>query len=412
MSGAFGETLRRLYPRVVAKTYAKTRSLPDAEDAAQEAALRALDHWARDGEPDSHEAWLVSVAANVGRDGQRKARREEPASDALEVLAEMCPWAQSAVADPDIARGWKDDLLALLFACCHPCLEPGEAAALALATVLGMSTKEIAGAFVAAPRAIEQRLLRARQRLREHGDVDGASPADAAPRLPAVLDVVHLLFNEGYWATGPGLPIRGELARLAIGLARALVEAFPTEPEARGLLALCLLHDARREARLRADGTATPLPEQDRARWDHTAIAEATRLLEATLAEGRPGRFQLEAAISAVHARAARAEETDWNEIAELYAILERLAPSPAVRVNRAFALGRAAGAEAGLHLLDADPTGSAYPYVHAVRAQLLRELGKDREADAELALAIEKARNVEERRQLRAMLGDLETGK
>jgi RNA polymerase sigma-70 factor (ECF subfamily) len=411
MRHAFGEMLRRLYPRVVAKAYTRTRSLPDAEDAAQEAALRALDHWPRDGEPSSHEAWLVSVAANVGRDRQRKVRREEPATDALEILAELSPWAQSAMADANVARGWKDELLALLFACCHPCLEPGEAAALALATVLGMSTREIAAAFVAAPRAVEQRLLRARQRLREHGDADGAPPEAAGPRLAAVLTVVHLLFNEGYWATASDVPIRAELSRLAIGLSRALAETFPGEPEARGLLALFLLHDARREARLRGDGTAVPLPAQDRARWDGAAIDEATRLLEGALAEGRPGRFQLEAAISAVHCRAARAEDTDWKEIAELYAILERLAPSAAIRVNRAFAVGRAVGAAAGLRLLDADPKLSAgYPYAHAVRGELLRELGRADEATVELELAVESARNAEERRQLRVMVEQVDS--
>jgi RNA polymerase sigma-70 factor (ECF subfamily) len=309
------------------------------------------------------------------------------------------------MADADIARGWKDELLALLFACCHPCLEPGEAALLALATVLGMSTREIAAAFVAAPRTIEQRLLRARQRLRDHGDGDGASPEDAGPRLSAVLTVVHLLFNEGYWSTASDAPIRGELSHLAIGLSRALVGAFPGEPEARGLLSLFLLHDARRDARLRPDGTAVPLSEQDRARWDRTAIDDATRLLEGALTEGRPGRFQLEAAISAVHTRAERADDTDWKEIAELYAILERLAPCPAVRVNRAFAVGRAAGAEQGLRLLDADPKlVTSYPYVHVVRGELLRELGRRDEANVEIDLAVEKARNAEERRQLQAM--------
>jgi RNA polymerase sigma-70 factor (ECF subfamily) len=407
LSAAFANSLRLVYPRVVAKVYARTKSLADAEDAAQEAVLRALDRWPREGAPTSHEAWLVTVATNVGRDQQRRARREEPASDALEILAEMSPWVRSAVADEDIARQWKDELLALVFACCHPCLEPGEAAALAMATILGMSTREIAAAFVVAPRAIEQRLLRARKRLREQGDAEGTAPDAARPRLPAVLAVVHLLFNEGYWSTASESPIREDLCRLAIGLAKALATAFPDEPEASGLLALVLLHDARRAARLDVGGNTIALPNQDRTLWDHTAIANATRVLEVALAVGRPGRFQLEAAISAVHARATRAEDTDWREIAELYSILERLSPSPAVRVNRAFAVGRVSGPEAGLKLLEAGAMAAEYPYFHTVKSALLRELGRGAEAARALVLAIEKARNPEERRQLSAMLAD-----
>jgi len=295
--------------------------------------------------------------------------------------------------------------LRLLFACCHPALDPGESAALALATVLGLSVGEVAAAFVVAPRSMEQRLARARQRLRERGDYEGAAPERARDRVESVLRVTHLLFNEGYWSSRDEAPVRADLCRLAVGLARALHEAFPSESEAAGLLALVLLHEARRGARLDAKGEPVPLPEQDRARWDREGIALATALLERTLAQGRPGALQIEAAIAAVHCRARRADETNWAEIAALYALLESYRPAPAVRVNRAFAVARAAGPDAGLALLDEDGGSRAagYPYAHLVRGALLGELGRVEEARASLALAAAHARNPHERAQIHA---------
>jgi RNA polymerase sigma-70 factor (ECF subfamily) len=404
------EVLRRLYPRILAKTLGLTRALPDAEDAVHDAIARALEGWPRTGTPDSPEAWLVTVAANSYRDRLRRAKREEPHEDAVDVLAQMSPWARIALAEPEVARGWKDDLLRLLFACCHPALDEGESAALALATVVGLSTRELASAFVVPLRTMEQRLARARQRLRERGDADGVAASDSHERVGAVLRTVHLLFNEGYWSSSDEAPIRADLCRLAIGLARSLLEAHPGAPEAAGLLALLLLHDARREARLDASGEPVPLPEQDRARWDRGAIHAATGLLERALAAGRAGPFQTEAAIAAVHCRAPVASETDWNEIAALYALLERFRPIPAVRVNRAFAVGRAHGAARGLALLDeaADVNVEAYPYVHLVRGSLLAELGQIDEARRALVRAEGNARNVHERAQIRAQLAKL----
>lgn len=411
MREAEAAALRRLYPRVVAKVLAATRSLPDAEDAVHDAITRALESWREGGLPDAPEAWLLTTAANAYRDRLRRRKREQLHGDALEMLAQMSPWARVAVGDPDIARGWKDELLRLIFACCHPALAPGESAALALATVLGLSTTEIAGAFVVPPRSMEQRLTRARRRLRESGDAEGARrPGDARDRLDAVLRTVHLLFNEGYWSTDGRSPIRAELCRLAVGLARSVHEAFPRDPEAAGLLALLLLHDARRDARLRG-AIPVPLPDQDRSRWDRDAIASATGLLERALAAGAPGPFQIEAAIAAVHARAAAADETDWREIASLYALLEPFRPTPAVRVNRAFAVGRAQGPAAGLALLE--PGGAidvgGYPYVHLVRGALLEELGDTEEARSCLERAVGSARNAEERAQVQARLDRLD---
>lgn len=405
------DTLRRLYPQVLAKTLGLARSLPDAEDAVQEAVARALATWPVQGPPEVPEAWLVTVARNTFRDHARRAAREPPHEDALLVLTQMSPWVRMAVGEPEIAPGWKDELLRLLFACCHPALEVGESAALALATIVGLSTKEIATAFVVTPRTMEQRLTRARQRLRERGDPDGTDPGGSLDRLDAVLQTIVLLFNEGYWSTDDDAPIRAELCRLAIGLAHSVCDAFAAEPEAIGLLALLRLHDARRSGRHDAAGVPIPLPEQDRTRWDHDAIAAGTALLDRALLLGRPGPFQIEAAISALHCRATSADATPWTEIAMLYAALERFRPTPAVRVNRAFAVGRAHGPSAGLELLEdrGGPDVRGYPYVHLVRGTLLEELGRTDEARAALALARDAARNVAERMQIELRLAKLD---
>lgn len=406
---AHADVIRRVYPSVLAKLLGLTRSLPDAEDAVHDAVERALRSWSETGAPDSAEAWLVTVAQNAHRDRLRRSKRTESHGDAVDVLAHLSPWARIAVAEPDVLRGWKDDLLRLLFACCHPALEDGESAALALATVVGLSTDEIARAFVVAPRSMEQRLTRARQRLREKGDVEGTTPERGHDRLGAVLRTIHLLFNEGYWSSTDDVPIRADLCRLAIGLSRSLFEAYPAEPEAAGLLSLLLLHDARRDARLDDANNPVPLPEQERARWDHDAIASATALLERALDAGAVGTFQIEAAIAAVHCRAPTAGDTDWTEIASLYALLEQLRPTPAVRVNRAFALGKAKGPDEGLSLLArSDINARAYPYVHLVRGALLADAGRKDEATAELEEAARKARNDHERRQVNEQIARL----
>ena len=394
------EQLRALYPRVLAKTLAFTRGLPDAEDALQEALARALETWPIQGTPDSPEAWLVSVAINSHRDRIRRGAREGKRADALAALAEMSPWVQGAIAAQEVARGWKDDLLRLLFACCHPALEVGEGAALALATVLGLSSAEIALAFAIPRRSMDQRLTRARRRLRELGDYEAPRAAAARDRLPAVLAAIHLLYNEGYWSSLDEAPIRADLCRLALGLARSLREEFPGEPEVLGLLALMILGEARRAARLDASGDPVPLPDQDRSTWERDAIREGTALLDEALGMGAPGRFQLEAAISATHCLAPTAEETNWAEIAGLYALFERVHTSPGVRANRAFAVARARGAAEGLALLD-EGGANGYPYVHLVRGALLEELGRDEAAIDALERAAREARNAHEARQI-----------
>lgn len=410
MSEEVGDVLRRFYPKVLAVTMTFTRSLPDAEDAVQEAVVRALETWPERGRPDSPEAWLITVARNAHRDRARRAAREDLHGEPLEVLAQMSPWVRVAVGEPEIVREWKDDLLGLLFACCHPALECGESAALALATIIGLSTREVAAAFVVAPRTMEQRLTRARQRLRERGDCEGAAPEASLDRLDAVLQTIALLFNEGYWSTGEAGPIRAELCRLAVGLGHSLFEVFPAEPEVAGLLALMKLHDARRSARFDPSGALVPLPEQDRTRWDLEAIATATALLDRALCAAKPGAFQIEAAISSAYCRASSAESTDWKEIAALYALLERFRPTPAVRVNRAFAVGRSDGPRKGLALLEhGEPDVSDYPYVHLVRGALLQELGCHADAREALLLAHQHARNAAERAQIESRLATLD---
>lgn len=398
--------MRALYPRVLGKTLRFAGRLADAEDAVHDAFERALVTWSESGRPDSLEAWLVHVAANRIRDRARRDRRDVRNADALEALASMSPWVQGAIGEIEIARGWKDDLLRLLFACCHPDLETGESAALALSTILGLSNAEIAAAFAVAPRSMDQRLTRARRRLRETEDREAPPTERARDRIPAVLGTIYLLFNEGYWSSTEDAVIRADLCRLAVGLGRSLREAFPDEPEILGLLALMTLHDARRAARLDASGAPITLQDQDRSRWDGAAIAEGSALVEAALTSGRPGPHQIEAAISAVHSRAARAEETDWTQIAELYEILERMRPIASVRVNRAFATAHARGPAEGLALLaatDVDVGGSHY--AELVRGALLEETGQREEAVLALERAAQGARNPREREQIVARL-------
>lgn len=404
------EAIRRVYPSVLAKLLGFTSSLADAEDAVHDAIERALGSWENTGVPDSPEAWLITVAQNVHRDRLRRTRRVQSHGDAVELLAQLSPWTRIAVAEQHVMRGFKDELLRLLFACCHPALEAGESAALALCTVIGLSSSEIARAFVVNPRSMEQRLTRARQRLRDNGDALGTTPDRGRLRLPAVTRTIHLLFNEGYWSGDDAAPIRADLCRLSIGLARSLFEVYPREPEVAGLLVLLLLHDARRDARLDESGNPVPLHEQDRTRWDAQAINHATALLERTLDAGAPGPFQIEAAIAAVHCRACTAEATEWVEIAALYALLETFRPTPAVRVNRAFALGKATNPTTGLELLGrSDIDAGSYPYVHLVKGTLLAEAGETEAALHSLQAASIHARNDHERRQVAAQIACIE---
>jgi RNA polymerase sigma-70 factor (ECF subfamily) len=370
--------LRQAYAPVLGRLIRFTRDLSAAEDAVQQAMVRALSKWPRQGIPDVPEAWLVHVAVNVHRDGRRARRRRDRAESAIEALATRCPWSETLLATE--AAGWPDDSIRLLFTCCDPVLGPEERAAIALATVAGLSTREIARAFLVQPDAMERRLGRARARLRERrAGYEVPGPAVAPERLEAALATIHLIFNEGHWASGDESPIRRDLTALALRMARAVHALLPRAPDVQGFLALLLLHVARMPARLDDAGDPVPLDRQDRSKWDSVTIDEACALLRDDLEQGPPGPYSIEAAIAAVHCSARRAEDTDWAQIDLLYAALERQRLDPVVRVNRAYAAGRAHGAAVGLGLLEgvADhPALVRYVHAHLVRGVLLVEAG------------------------------------
>jgi len=397
--------LRGLYPIVLARLVRTVRDLPEAEDAAQDAFARAVERWPEQGLPDNPEAWLLTVARNRYLDEQRRRQMRRRHADTIAFLAETAPWHLALVPAGDFG----DDLLALIFTSCDPMLEPTEAAALTLATVVGLSGSELSRLFLVTPTTIQQRLTRARQRLRaRRGHFEPASTEELDARRRAVLLVLRGLFDHGYWAVGDQ-PIDATPCRLAIALLRAL-HSFERHPDTEALLGQVLLLEARRPARWH-DGCAIALPEQDRARWDRELVAEGLSRVQHALARGVPTTFGLEAAIAAVHAEAKTANETDWLQIAMLYRGLEELSPSPVVRVNRAVAVWQAEGAAAALVLLDASTAAlerRPYPYLPLLRGTLLTELGRDVEAAAALSRAHRLARNPEEARQVLLRLQEL----
>jgi RNA polymerase sigma-70 factor (ECF subfamily) len=295
-----------------------------------------------------------------------------------------------------------DDRLRLIFTCCHPALAMDARVALTLRTLGGLTTPEIARAFLVPEPTLAQRLVRAKRKIRDAGIPYRVPPQDVLPeRLDGVLHVLYLVFNEGYAASSGDSLIRRELCAEAIRLARTVVSLLPDQPEASGLLALMLLHDARREARVGDDGALVLLEDQDRSRWDRARIAEGERLIDAAMHVGRPGPYQLQAAIAALHDDAATPGDTDWVQIAELYRALLRLTPTPVVELNLAAAVAMADGPEIGLAMMDglvADGSLDDYPYLHAARADLLRRLGRWTEAATAYRRAIELTGNGPER--------------
>ncbi len=381
-----------------------------AEESLHEAFAAAIDQWPREGAPEQPVAWLVQTAKHKAID---RLRRGSLYTEKLGKLAEIAE-IERATHGPDADdRPIPDDLLRLLFTCCHPALAIDAQVALALRTLGGLTTEEIARAFLVPVATLAQRLVRAKKKIR-----DAAIPYripeshDLPERLDAVLAVVYLIFTEGHAATQGDTPIRADLCAEAIRLGRLLVRLFPDAPETRGLLALLLLTDARRRARLDADGEIVPLEEQDRARWDRKKIDEGAALLDEIVRGGALGAYALQAAIAAVHARAARPEDTAWREIATLYGLLARVTPSPVIELNRAIAVAMAEGAERGLGLLDElEARGELddYHLLAAARADLCRRAGRLDDAAESYRRALALAGNEGERRFLERRLREVE---
>ncbi len=375
-----------------------------AEECAQDAFARALERWPDDGVPTNPGAWLTTVARHRALDRLRRAGVEAAKYEEMVVVSGEGSTARS----DEIA----DDRLRLIFTCCHPALTVDAQVALTLRTLAGLTTTEIARAFLVSDETMAKRLVRAKAKIRHAAIPYRVPPGHLLPeRTTAVLGVLYLLFNEGYSATHGAQMIRRDLCAEAIRLARLLVELMPDEPEARGLLALMLLHDARRAARVDAAGDLVTLDEQDRATWDAGEIAEGLATLESALRQRRTGPYQVQAAIAACHDSAARPEDTDWHEIALLYEELSLLVPSPVVELNRAVAVAMARGPEAGLDLvdqLDAAGTLTGYHLLAATRADLLRRLDRRDEAAAAYREALGLVGGDAERRYLQRRLAEV----
>ena len=392
-------TFREEWPRAVGILTRVLGDLALAEDAVQDAFAKAIERWPRDGAPRSPGAWIVATARNGAID---RIRRERTFARKAELLARL-----EAVPDEEDAEvsTIPDERLALLFTCCHPALAVDARIALTLREVGGLETREIARAFLVGEPTMAQRLVRAKRRVRDTGIPFRVPPDDLlGDRVPDVLHVLYLVFNEGYAASGGDALVRADLCVEAIRLAKLLCVLMPDEPEAFGLLALLLLQDSRRNARVGPDGELVLLPDQDRTLWDRRAIDEGLRVLRRAQAHGRPGRYQLQAAIAAGHA-----EGTDPGTIAAVYDDLLALDPSPVVRLNRAVAIALAGDVQRGLESLDELEELDGYSYLHAARADLLRRQGRHDEAAASYRAALTLTDNAPERRFLQRRLREVE---
>jgi RNA polymerase sigma-70 factor (ECF subfamily) len=394
------EVVRSDGARVLAGLIRLTGDFDAGEDALQEGYVRALEVWGRDGIPDNPAAWLNTVSRRIALDRMRRDRKSTELPEDLE----------AAPAEYD-AHVIEDDRLRLLFTCCHPALSPEARCGLALRTLGGLSTREIARAFVEPEATAAQRLVRAKKKIREARIPYEVPARNRLPeRLETVLSVLYLIFNEGYASTDAPSLLRPDLVAEAIRLARLTVELLPEEAEAKGLLALMLLTDARRPARLSAEQELVPLEEQDRTLWNRAQVEEGRTILHATLAARTPGPYQIQAAIAALHAEAQTAAETDWGQIAGLYTILLQHVPTPVVELNAAVALGMATTFDRALEWIariEAAGELASYHLLHAAKADLLRRLGRGEEARAAYRQALALATNPAERRYLEKRLGE-----
>jgi RNA polymerase sigma-70 factor (ECF subfamily) len=402
---------RREWAFVLAATVRVTGDLDVAEECAQEAYVDALRAWTRDGVPMRPGAWLTTAARRRAVD---RLRREITLRRKLPLLVEPAEAdasgaSASGAPDPDGDGAVADDRLRLVFTCCHPALDPAARVALTLRLVCGVATPDVARAFLVPEPTMAARITRAKRKITE-ARIPYRTPtaAELPERLDSVLSTVHLLFSTGHTApTGEHL-VRGDLCDRALDLAHTLVTLLPAEPEAHGLLGLLLLTHARRSTRLDGAGRLVLLEDQDRARWDHRMILEGLRYTVDGLRPRTPGRFALQAAIAGAHAVAPSFERTDWARVVQLYDLLLAVEPSPVVELNRAAALSFAAGPGEALEVVDrlaGDPRLRAYPYLHSVRADLLRRLGRPREAAREYEAALGLTANAAEREFLRGRL-------
>jgi len=395
-------------PRAVGALLRYFRNLDAAEEAFQEASLRALSNWPRNGPPRDPAAWLILVGRNAGLDSVRRQSKLDPLPPD-EVLSDLGD-AEASLADRLDGQHYRDDILRLLFICCHPDLGATQQIALALRIVSGLTVKQIARAFLVSDVAMEQRITRAKARIAAANvafDTPGA--IERSERLAAVAAMVYLIFNEGYSASGGVDNVSAQLCDEAIRLARLLLRLFQAEPEIMGLTALLLLQHSRAKARHDADGNVILLEDQDRSLWNKAMIGEGLALIDKALRHRRPGPYLVQAAIAALHARAPRAEDTDWAEIDLLYATLERLQPSPVVTLNRAIAVSKVRGPEAALAMIEPLETRlSGYFHFYGVRGGLLLQLGRSREARTSFDQAIALANTPAEAAHIRLHLDRL----
>jgi RNA polymerase sigma-70 factor (ECF subfamily) len=395
-------------PQAIGALLRAFRDLDQAEEAFQEACLRALKNWPLNGPPRDPAAWLIMVGRNAALDDVRRRRKNDvlPPDEVISDLGD----AEADLADELDSSHYRDDILRLLFICCHPDLPATQQVALALRIVSGLTVKEIARAFLVSEAAMEQRITRAKQRVAA-ADIPYQTPGavERAERLAAVAAVIYLIFNEGYAASGGTAHIRLALCEEAIRLARLLLRLFPGEPEIMGLAALLLLQHARSPARLDAAGEIILLDDQDRGMWRRELIAEGLAMLDKALRHRRPGPYQIQAAIAGVHAHAARAEDTDWAEIDQLYAALERLQPSPVITLNRAVAVAKVKGPAAALAMIEPlGPRLSGYFHFFGVKGGLLMQLDRTDEARIAFDRAIALANTAAEAAHIRMHLDRL----